>query len=130
GGNDDMDGGAGNDRLDGGAGNDTIKGGKGNDKLLGGDGNDSLFGGVGNDIITCGKGRDLVALETGKGSDLIKDFRDRQDTLGLSQGLSLGKLTIEQSGRNTLISFRNDLLATLRNVDASNLTKADFRSVS
>jgi 5'-nucleotidase / UDP-sugar diphosphatase len=128
GGNDDISGGVGNDSMDGGTGNDLMKGGSGTDKMLGGDGNDTLFGGAGDDVITLGKGRDVAMLETGRGDNLIKDFTNRQDKLGLGGGLTFRRLTIAQSGRNATISLGGDLLATLRNADAANLTSADFTS--
>ncbi|MBW4659542.1 MAG: 5'-nucleotidase C-terminal domain-containing protein [Drouetiella hepatica Uher 2000/2452] len=129
-GDDDMSGNVGNDSMDGGTGNDLMKGGSGADRMLGGDGNDTLYGGAGSDVMTLGRGRDVAALETGRGDSLIRDFAERQDKLGLSGNLTFGRLTIEQSGSNVLISLGNDLLATLRNSDADSLTRTDFTRIS
>lgn len=130
GGADDLNGGTGNDGIDGGEGNDILRGSAGSDRLLGGNGNDTFFSGIGSDVLTGGKGKDLFVLGKGPGADQVRDFRDRQDKLGLTGNLTFGKLTIEQSGSTTLIKDGNDLLATLRNVKASSLTSADFQRVS
>ncbi|HEY9630302.1 MAG TPA: 5'-nucleotidase C-terminal domain-containing protein [Coleofasciculaceae cyanobacterium] len=127
-GNDEMDGNLGNDILQGDAGNDLLRGGSGTDRMLGGNGNDTLLGGAGLDVFSLGRGRDIAVLETGRGANFVTDFADRQDRLGLSGRLTFGRLTIDQSGRNTTISLGNDLLATLRNFSA-NLTRADFVSL-
>ncbi|MEM9218749.1 MAG: peptidylprolyl isomerase [Cyanobacteria bacterium P01_F01_bin.150] len=134
GGRDNLRGGNGADTLSGGGGNDKLNGGKGNDELLGGGGNDTLRGGRGRDLLDGGKGnnvliggrdRDIFVLSPGKGRSLIRDFKDGQDRLQVN-GLSFGSLTIEQSGRNTLISRGNDELALLRGIEAELITRADF----
>ena len=48
----------------------------GNDKISGGTGNDFLCGGTGKNILIGGKGRDIFKLSSGKGYDLIKDFKN------------------------------------------------------
>ncbi|MBI4783389.1 MAG: 5'-nucleotidase C-terminal domain-containing protein [Oscillatoriophycideae cyanobacterium NC_groundwater_1537_Pr4_S-0.65um_50_18] len=128
-GNDEMDGNLGNDILQGDAGNDLLRGGSGTDRMLGGNGNDTLLGGAGSDVFSLGRGRDIAVLETGRGANFVTDFADRQDRLALSGRLTFGRLTIEQSGRNTAISLGNDLLMMLRNFNANNLTRADFVSL-
>lgn len=111
----------GNDLLSGEAGNDTLEGGRGSDRLYSGPGSDRLKG---------GRGRDLFVLEKGAGRDIIQDFSDRVDRLGLADGLKFRRLTITQKGQNTLISFRQDPLALLIGVRARQLTAADFTAVS
>ncbi|HEY9643451.1 MAG TPA: hypothetical protein V6C57_23385 [Coleofasciculaceae cyanobacterium] len=111
------------------AGNDTLVGGKGNDTLDGGKGNDRLRGGLGNDKLKGGQGRDIFVLEKGIGRDTIQDFRDRQDRLGLADGLKFRRLTLSQRGRNTLISFGHDQLALLVNVRPNQITAADCTTV-
>jgi 5'-nucleotidase / UDP-sugar diphosphatase len=125
-GDDDLNGLGGNDRLIGFAGNDSLLGGNGNDKLFGNDGKDTFLGGKGNNLFVGGKGADVFGLETGKGRSLIRDFQDKTDQLGLTGKLRFGSLSIEQSGRNTVISSGNDVLAILKGETAGAITKADF----
>ncbi|MEM6256217.1 MAG: Ig-like domain-containing protein [Cyanobacteria bacterium P01_D01_bin.156] len=131
GGNDFIDGGEGNDRIGGKAGNDILLGGTGNDKIWGDDGDDVLFGGLGNDQLTGddfsgGQGSDLFVLTAGHGTDTIQDFELGIDFIGLTGELTFDDLSLGKSGQNTTISFGNEVLATLKNVEASSLTKASF----
>lgn len=130
GGRDPITGNVGNDRLVGTSGNDFLDGGAGNDRLSSGNGDDILRGGEGNDVMKGGKGRDIFVLETGPGRDVIRDFRDRQDKLGLLPGMNFKKLDIEQRGNRTIISMGNDVLAILRGVKESQITAADFTQVN
>ncbi|NJN88613.1 MAG: cadherin-like domain-containing protein [Leptolyngbyaceae cyanobacterium SL_7_1] len=140
-GNDTVAGGAGNDRLRGGADNDILSGGNNDDQLSGdagvdvlkGDrGNDRLFGGIGNDTLTGGAGNDLFVLARGAGVDLITDFKNGSDRLGLSRRLSFNQLTITQgtggNANQTLIGLRGsgEILAILDRVRANTITKVDF----
>ena len=70
-----------NDTLIGGKSNDNLWGYLGNDKISGGTGNDFLCGGKGNNILIGGKGRDIFKLSSGKGYDLIKDFKNKIDKI-------------------------------------------------
>ncbi len=115
------------DRLLGGRGNDELEGGKGNDQLAGGRGRDILKGGLGSDQLTGDQGRDFFVLETGRGSDTIRDYQ-RADRLQLSEELRFGSLTIEDTEAGTLIRSRNDVLALVRGVSANQITRSDFSS--
>ncbi|MBD2463033.1 hypothetical protein H6G89_18510 [Oscillatoria sp. FACHB-1407] len=123
---DHMNGGAGRDFLRGDQGSDRLYGGIGNDQIQGGDGSDRLYGGRGNDRLVGGLGRDVFVLEKGIGSDVIRDFQVGQDSLGLGQGLSFNRLDITQSGRNTIISFGSDRLATLVGIQVNQVTSNQF----
>lgn len=125
GGNDDLLGGTGNDVLVGGSGNDDLFGGDGNDKLRGGRGQDDLVGGAGRDILIGNAGRDTFVLQP-NGNDIIRDFRDGVDELGLSGGLRFNDLVLQQQGSNTFILANGDRVALLRHVDASSITSADL----
>ncbi|MBE9127252.1 MULTISPECIES: calcium-binding protein [unclassified Coleofasciculus] len=116
-----LNGGTGHDQLYGGTGSDSILGNAGNDQLYGGAGDDLLDGGLGNDILTGGLGRDTFVLTPGEGRDLIRDFQIGEDKLGLSDGLSLGQLSITQRGSQAWIvdTTQNELLARLEGVDVS-----------
>ncbi|MFN3361532.1 MAG: 5'-nucleotidase C-terminal domain-containing protein [Pseudanabaenaceae cyanobacterium] len=140
-GNDSITGGAGNDRINGNAGNDTLLGGEGADFLFGGKGNDVLNGGtgadvlsgdVGNDTLTGGPGPDVFLIASGRGTDVITDFEDGIDRLGLYLGLTFANLTIRGAGNNTeiVLTANNEVLAVLQGVAPSAITQADFVSAA
>lgn len=85
-----IDGEAGADRISGDAGKDRLSGGAGADTLLGGTEGDLLTGGAGADVLTGGAGADRFIFAeasdstTGKGRDLITDFRAGIDKIDLS----------------------------------------------
>lgn len=120
----------GNDRIIGTAAKDKLLGLGGNDVLSGGLGNDLLDGGTGNNVLVGGKGRDIFALRRGAGRSVVKDFQDRQDKLGLLPNVRFDKLKILQKGRNTHISFGQDLLAILQNVQSDRITRTDFLAIA
>ena len=134
-GNDTLTAFAGDDYLDGGNGNDVLNGGTGNDTLLGGNGNDTLTGGAGNDILTGDKGADYFVLAVCACTDTVTDFKDNEDKLGLSGGLTFEQLRIAQgtggNAKNTLIQLNSsdELLAILNNVQADVITSKDFLMV-
>lgn len=105
---------------------EIILGLKGNDILKGSGGNDIIDGGLGSDKLMGGKGRDTFVLTKGKGTDTIQDFKDRQDQIGLSEGMTFRRLSIAQKGRNTLISFGRDQLTVLTGIQSNQITAADF----
>lgn len=141
-GNDILKGGDGNDVLEGSRGNDRIQGDRGNDTLLGGDQNDVLVGGDGNDIIHAGTGIDQLTGNQGRDrfyinpswggntlakADVIADFTRGQDSLQLSDGLTLQALMITQDATgNTIIRHQatGNYLLVLSKV--AGLGAADF----
>ncbi len=129
-GDDFLSGNRGNDWVDGGKGNDTLHGGKDDDTLIGGTGNDWLFGDLGNDSLVGGDGQDIFVLQIGRGSDAIADFTKNTDKVGLASGLTFDQLTIlgnnQVNNQHTLIKVGDELLATLYNIDASQITADDF----
>ena len=102
-GNDTLNGTAGDDVILGFAGSDTLNGLAGNDTLDGGAGSDSLDGGTGADTLTGGSGSDRFDYAEGDGgatvalADVITDFEDGTDMIGLTGGLTFAQLTIDQS---------------------------------
>jgi hypothetical protein len=143
GGADWLDGGDSNDILLGGMGSDTLIGGDGTDELRGGSGNDLLIGGRvlnsskaitkvkddGKDILVGGLGQDIFALGRGPDRDIIKDFKNGTDRLGLTAGIKYGQLDFAQKGNNTIISLGNDQLAILQGVKVDQISRADFTTV-
>ena len=126
-------GGGGNDRIFGGSERDVILGNSGNDTLFGdaeddiingGAGDDVIFGEAGNDTLIGGQGADQFVLRAGQGTDVIRDFEQGIDLIGLSGGLKFGALDITQRGNNAFISFGDETLARVSGV--STLTEADF----
>ena len=130
GGDDVIFGGAGNDRIGGKGGNDQLFGESGDDMIWGDDGDDLLYGGLGNDTLTGddssgGQGVDTFVLASGTGSDMIMDFEIGTDFIGLAGGLSFGELTLSANE----ILFGEEVLATLKGVDATTLTEVNFTTV-
>ena len=125
-GNDNLRGGGGNDRLIGKAGDDLLKGGGGDDRLKGGGGNDELIGGRGDDTLIGGGGNDIFVLKNRQGTDFIRDFNIGEDVIRLQGSLSFRDLSFQQQGNNTLIEAGNESLATLRGVEADQLSRASF----
>jgi 2',3'-cyclic-nucleotide 2'-phosphodiesterase (5'-nucleotidase family) len=129
-GNDDVNGGKGNDILDAAEGDDILRGGAGEDIARGGNGADTILCGTGDDIAIGGNDNDIFALGKGRGDVVIRDFKDRVDKLSLLGGGRFNGLSIEDMGNSTMISRGNDVMAILRGVDASDITRADFVRVT
>ncbi|MBI4780837.1 MAG: hypothetical protein HY785_05885 [Oscillatoriophycideae cyanobacterium NC_groundwater_1537_Pr4_S-0.65um_50_18] len=119
----------GNDNLSGMGGHDILCGGIGNDTLNGGTGRDISFGDAGRDTHSGGAGRDTFVLAFNNGVDLITDFQNGSDKLGLSVELNPEILDIVQQGKNTVIGVGDQRLAILSNVSANQITAADFVTV-
>lgn len=125
-----LDGRGGNDDLSGMGGNDVVIGGLGNDTMRGGKGNDITYGGIGNDVHIGGFGRDTFVLHHGQGVDVIKDYRDGVDKIGLVEGMTYEALDIRQHGRSVGIYAGNDRMAMVRNARSNQLNATDFVQVA
>ena len=120
-------------------GNDSLYGGDGNDALYGSDGNDILDGGTGTDTLTGGSGIDTFVIRTGDGSstladaNVITDFTDGTDLIGLDNGLTFGDLNISKGtgdyANHTIIKTGSEYLFIAQNTTASNFTESDFTPV-
>ncbi len=119
----------GNDTLMGGEVNDVLYGGKGDDLLIGGDGEDWLFGDLGNDILMGGEGPDRFIIRKSAGVDLIVDFTEGEDLIGLSEGLTFNDLTFNQGNNGLLIYAGDELLAILNEMDISVMNPDNFFEV-
>jgi Ca2+-binding RTX toxin-like protein len=139
-GNDRLYGGDGLDELNGGIGKDFLYGGNNNDTLFGNDDNDTLWGEAGNDILNGGKGNDILVgganndifvIALSNGTDIVQDFQDGFDRIGLSGGLLFTQLTILGTGTNTVIrnTSSGEIFATLQNVSSTLITSVDFTVV-
>ena len=107
-------------------GNDMLCGGKGNDIVNGGAGADLIYGDFGDDILIGGVGGDNFHFRSNDGNNIITDFEDGIDVIGLGDGLSFQQLTISQIGNDTRISA-NQLSITLQGVEESAINIEDFR---
>jgi len=113
------------------------RGGAGDDVLTGTTGKDLLDGGAGHDTLTGGAGQDIFVLRAGDGgatlqlADVITDFQDGTDRLGLAGSLTYADLNIQQGNgthaADTIISTSSgEYLAILNNLLATNLNSQDF----
>jgi Ca2+-binding RTX toxin-like protein len=138
---------------------DILYGGAGNDTLIGGPGDNTLDGGIGQDTLT-GKG----GLDDGTGSidftnyygeygintfiiragdggpsidsaDVITDFEDNNDLIGMANGLEFNQLTIEQGTgdyANHVVVKKKDtgeFLVVIQSITIENITDADFTAI-
>lgn len=114
------------DTVYGNDGNDLLYGGKGDDIINGGAGADLIYGHLGNDILTGGVGGDRFDFRPNDGNNVITDFEDGIDVIGLSNGLAFEQLRIFPVGNDTQISA-DQLLITLQGIEASAINVDDFR---
>lgn len=123
--------GSGNDIVYAGSGSDWIFTGAGDDVIYAAEGNNLIAAGAGDNLIYSGSGRDLFALSSGAGSTTIDQFQSH-DRLGLIGGLSYDQLSITQNQQgnefSTQVSITStgDLLASLKWVEASSITRDSF----
>ena len=121
-------------------GNDIVYGGAGNDTLYGAGGDDVLDGGTGTDTLKGGAGSDTFVIRSGDGSstlanaDVITDFADGTDVIGLDNSLTFNELTIAQGtgdyANDTIVKYGAEYFLILRGVTATALTDVDFTPVS
>lgn len=117
----------GRDLLSGRDGADTLNGGSQNDRIHGGSGADLIRGGDGSDVLTGGKGVDVfVYADEREGKDTIRDFKDGEDSISLSQtDFTFADVTVVDALDDTLIRFGHTTIK-LQNVDAGAIGSDDF----
>lgn len=123
-GDDTLFGNGGVDKLDGGAGNDDLFGGAGNDTLLGSAGDDYLNGQLGDDTLLGGGGSDTFAFAVDHGDDVIVDFLDGVDVIGLS-GVTIGQLSISPHPDGLTIMTSGGSV-TLLGIERGQIDENDF----
>ena len=118
--------------LDGLGGNDTLLGGAGADVLSGGAGADRLVGGAGADSFVFAAGDGGTTLDA---ADMLYDFEDGIDQIGLAGGLDFADLAISQgngidtaTGNTVIGSSSREYLVVLLNTNISAITQNDFAS--
>ena len=122
-----------------GFGNDTLFGGFGDDYLYGDEGDDTLYGGIGADTIATGSGADIIVLSDGDGgdtlaeADIITDFTDGSDVLGMNNNLQYNELTIAQGtgiySSDIIVSKGSEYLAIITGINVGSLTAVDFMPI-
>ncbi|MBX9458443.1 MAG: hypothetical protein KL863_21730 [Rhizobium sp.] len=131
-GNDNLRGSKQDDYLNGNQGDDFIFGNKGADDLRGEDGADILKGGAGKDFLWAGRGNDTVSGGSGKdafqflygdGHDTITDFNVRKDVFYADWD---GIQVFYQAGNDTIISWGDGDMLTLKNVNANQIHEGLF----
>jgi len=128
GGNDTLSGNRASDIISGDIGNDLLFGGKGDDNLNGGDGDDTLIGGVGSDLLIGGAGRDVFVLGTGAGIDTLIDFKQGEDLIGLTRGLTFNQVRVNSIEISSQIEVAStgEVLASFIGPQTNPLTASDF----
>ena len=115
--------------------NVTLYGGPGIDVLVGAEGEDTLDGGTGKDHLIGGAGIDTFVIRSGDGStdinnaDIVYDFTDGTDVIGLSELTFDGITTSQGSGdfiNDVIIKRNNEFLLIMKNIEKSNVTSLDF----
>ena len=127
-GNDTLRGNQGDDTISGGNGADILYGGRGIDTINGGEGSDFISGDAGNDIIIGGDGQDRFVLAPFAGIDTIVDFKDSEDIIVLSGGLTFSQLKIIPGNNGPLITVAKtgEVLAVVEGIATSTLSTRDF----
>jgi Ca2+-binding RTX toxin-like protein len=124
-GDDRLFGNADNDLIDRHSGNDSIFGGQGNDTILGSSRSDVISGDLGDDSLIGGIEGDVFNFRPGDGNDIIADFQNGFDKIGLMQGLSFEQLQIVGVENDTQING-NGLTITLQSVNVGAIDPSDF----
>jgi Ca2+-binding RTX toxin-like protein len=126
------------ENLIGGTGGDTLVGDGGANKINGNAGDDFITGGAGGDNLTGGLGGDTFVYAAGAGADTVVDFdawdvggQDFIDVtaFGIDAGNFASRVTIIDTGADTVVRIDSDVFITLKNVsgDGDNvITMADF----
>jgi len=69
-------------------------------------------------------------LDTTRGVDVIKDYKDGLDKIGLVEGLSFETIDIRKEKKNVSIYSENQKLGTIENIRPRLLDESDFVQVS
>ncbi len=127
----------GSDKINGNTGDDLLFGGRGEeDTLWGGQGNDTLVGDFSRDYLIGGRGNDLFILRTDMAvanaelCNVIADFGNGMDTIGLTGGITQADISLVTAGgslpfenADTLIRLgsEGDFLGLVRNTTPGEL---------
>ena len=109
-------------------GNQSLIGTDDDDIITGGDGNDTLYGGEGADTLYGGSDSDIFVLSYDYIADIVKDFEDGVDIIGLDDSITFESLSISNADGHTSIADKYDgtIYMVLENITASDITADDF----
>ena len=112
-------------------GNQSLIGTDDDDIITGGDGHDTLYGGEGADTLYGGNGSDIFVLSYDYTEDLVKDFADDVDKIGLDYDITFESLSISNADGHTSIADKYDgtIHMVLENITASDIKADDFMSL-
>jgi hypothetical protein len=122
---DTLRGGEGDDRLNAGRGADLVDGGAGNDRVAGGAGADTLSGGTGRDTLAGGAGADTFVMWRQSGTDIVRDFVDGVDRIGLFDANLFARIETRVAGDDLRVRL-DDAVLVLRGAADAELTVDDF----
>ncbi|HIK12189.1 MAG TPA: FG-GAP repeat protein [Oscillatoriaceae cyanobacterium M33_DOE_052] len=105
---------------------DPLTGSAENDILTGDGADNTLNGELTNDTLTGDGNNNVFALQPGGENQVITDFEDGIDFLGLANGVTFEQLAIAPGDGATLINLNGQPLASLTGVEASNISRDDF----
>ncbi|WP_199247574.1 VWD domain-containing protein [[Phormidium] sp. ETS-05] len=108
------------------ASNDPLTGNAENDILTGDAADNILNGELTNDPLTGDSNSNVFALQPGGENNVIAEFEDGIDFLGLANGVTFEQLAITPGDGATLINLNGQPLASLTGVEASNISQEDF----
>lgn len=116
------------DILTGDAGDNILRGLSSDDILAGGSGRDTLYGGDGADTLYGGEGADIFVLSYDYTADIVKDFVDGIDKIGLDDTLTFEGLTITTANGHTSIADKYDgtIYMIIETIAATDITEDDF----
>ena len=116
------------DILTGDAGDNILRGLSSDDILAGGSGRDTLYGGDGADTLYGGEGADIFVLSYDYTADIVKDFVNGIDKIGLDDTLTFEGLTISNADGHTSIADKYDgtVYMIVETIDATDITEDDF----
>lgn len=123
---------AGDDWVRGLDGDDVLLGGGGTDRLEGGNGNDILMGGKGVDRLIGGTGNDVFVLQKNSGLDIVLDFQDGRDRIGLADGLQFENVWKRRGINNSTelgVRGNGNALMRINNVLPWQIDATDFTTV-
>ena len=107
---------------------DTLTGDAGINIIHGYGGNDFITATEGADIIDGGNDSDIFVLSYDYIADIVKDFEDGVDIIGLDDSITFESLVISNTDGHTSIADKYDgtIYMVLENITASDITADDF----
>lgn len=101
-------------------------------RLEGGNGNDILMGGKGVDRLIGGTGNDVFVLQKNSGLDIVLDFQDGRDRIGLADGLQFENVWKRRGINNSTelgVRGNGNALMRINNVLPWQIDATDFTTV-